>query len=105
MQSSIGYAYVEYVNKYSGSKYEKSLTQTQRRHMPTYVGNVLAPDLPERFRNMIPVFDYPDVYNVGFALPVKRRQTYYEGDPKVYNYILEIFKRGEQPNTTKVCIV
>ena len=54
---------------------------------------------------MIPVFDYPDVYNIGFALPVKRRQTYYEGDPKVYNYILEIFKRGEQPNTTKVCIV
>lgn len=101
LQSSLGYAYVEYVNKYSGSRYEKSLTQTQRRHMPTYMGDVEPPQLCERFRNLLPIMDYPDVYKIGFGLPVKRRQTFYENDAKVYNYILAIFNRGEQPNTTK----
>ena len=101
IHSTLGYAYKEFTNKYKGSKYEKALSQTQRRHLPTYVEKVYTVPLTRNLVNLIGNEERPDIYVIGFALPTKRRQTYYANDPLVYNYIKKRFLLGEEAGRSK----
>ena len=96
-ESSLGYAWRIYSEKYKISKYE-SLTPSQRRYMPTSFEDVQEIQLTPELQAM--VMGAPEVYKVGYALRKRKPPTVYDQDQ--ISWVKDLFMAGEKKGVKKV---